>query len=110
MRDNAPLDNQLLPERVKSVDQTEGGPMDQVTREYLDSALEKQKKSIKEHTSLLIEPIIKDQEDFKTILVGVSRMNGLVGRMKTVVANLKAVYALLGTLSAILIKLVFFTK
>lgn len=90
--------------------QTEVGPMDQVTRDYLDNALEKQEKSINKHTALLLAPVVKEQEDFKTILVGATRMNGLVGRMKTVVANLKAVYALLATLSALLIKLIFFTK
>jgi len=61
--------------------------------------------AIKEHISLLIAPIIKEQAEVKIILTGASKVNGLVGRIKTLSTNLKVIYGLLAAVTCFLVKI-----
>jgi len=67
---------------------------------------------IEKHINLLIAPILADQEDMKTILIGASRRNGLVGDQKTVKTQIKVIYGMLVFVSTMIIgtavKLIFF--
>jgi len=75
--------------------------MDYVTKEDLkDHATD-----IKEHISLLINPIIKEQKETKTILTGTTGINGLVGRIKSIGTNLKMIYTLLLIVVGFLVRL-----
>lgn len=77
--------------------------MDYVNKEDLKDHT----KDIKEHISLLINPIIKEQDETKIILNGRSGINGLVGRMKSIGTNLKMIYGLLLLVFGFLTKLFF---
>jgi len=70
----------------------EGYSVDPVTREGLDDALDKLSKDIKEYVSLLIAPITKEQVEVKTILVGASKINGLVGGVRILSTHVKLIY------------------
>ncbi len=79
--------------------------MDHITHKDLDEALDRQATCIKEHISLLIKPIVKEQAEVKMILTGASKLNGLVGRIKTISTNLKVIYSLLVLVAGFLVKL-----
>lgn len=85
------------------MDKKKGIPMDYVTKEDLKDHTT----DIKEHISLLINPITKEQTETKTILSGHSGINGLVGRMKSIGTNLKMIYGLLLLVFGFLTKLFF---
>lgn len=95
----------------------EGYSVDRATREWLDDiwskrdakwekdldkrdaafekTTDKQSKDIKEYMTLLIAPIIKEQAEVKTILVGTSKINGLVGGVRTLSTQVKLIYVVL---------------
>ena len=77
-----------------------GYEVDPVTRKDLDTALEKQCDNINEHIDLLMAPIVKEQTEVRVTLTGASRMNGLVGKVKTLITNLKVIYILLAFIAA----------
>ena len=86
--------------------------MDPITRHDLDEALDRHTATIKEHIGhikmeidLKMDPIIKEQEEVRLILTGPSKLNGLIGRMKTLSTNLKVIYVLLVVVAGFLIKL-----
>jgi len=81
-----------------------GGMMDNPTKQDLKDLSD----NIKEHINLLIAPIIKEQESMATILIGKTKINGLVGTQKTMKIELKVVYGLLIFVGAGLVKLIFF--
>lgn len=76
-------------------------PVDYVTKEDLKDHTT----AIKEHISLLIAPVVEEQTEVKTILIGASKINGLVGRVKTLSTNLKIIYTFLVVVTGFLIKL-----
>jgi len=78
--------------------------MDYVTKEDLKAL----STDIKEHIDLLIEPIKKRQDDMETILIGKSKINGVVGRLRSAVINLRVVYVFLLGAIGLLVKLLFF--
>lgn len=82
--------------------------VDPITRKDLDEALGTQCDNIKEHIQLLVAPIVKEQEEVRVVLTGASRMNGLVGKVKTLVTNLKIIYGLLIFVAAVVTKEYFF--
>jgi len=104
-----------------------GGIMETPTKQDLKDLADATKRDfkqlssdIKEHINLLIAPIIKEQEDMATILIGKTKINGVVGEqkeMKTNIAVIKTrmmvVYGLLGFVSVVIVgtavKLVFFS-
>jgi len=73
------------------------------------------KEDIKEHIDLLIKPIIKNLEDMETILIGATKINGVVGGLKNVdkavgIIKIKLIVIsgfLLGVIG-LLVKLLFF--
>ena len=79
----------------------EDHPVDYITKDDLKDHTV----AIKEHTSLLIAPIVKEQAEVKIILTGVSKVNGLVGRIKTLSTNLKIIYMFLAVVAGFLVKL-----
>jgi len=79
-------------------------PMDYVTKDDLKH----QTKEIEKHINLLIAPIVKNQEDMETILIGESKINGVVGRLKNTIINLRIIYIFLTATIGLLVKLVFF--
>jgi len=83
-----------------------GIPMDYVTKEDLNAF----SADIKEHISLIVKPIIDEQEEMKTVLSGPSRRNGLIGDSKTMKTELKIIYGLLMIVVGSLIKLAFFNS
>lgn len=78
----------------------EGNTVDPVTKEDLDKALDRHLDRVKE----ILEPIKKEQDEHKTILIGASRVNGLVGKVKTLGVNLKVIYGLLAFLGGVMFK------
>jgi len=79
-------------------------PMDYVTK----NDLKEQTKAIKEHINLLIAPIVKTQDDMEIILIGESKINGVVGRLKSTIINLRIIYIFLTATIGLLVKLLFF--
>ena len=79
-------------------------PMDYVTKEDLKD----QTKTIKEHIDLLISPMKEKQDDVDIVLFGKSRINGVVGRLRSVIINVGVVYAFLIGAIGLLVKLLFF--
>ena len=78
--------------------------MDYVTKEDLKD----QTKTIKEHIDLLISPMKEKQDDVDIVLFGKSRINGVVGRLRSVIINVGVVYAFLIGAIGLLVKLLFF--
>jgi len=78
--------------------------MDYITKDDLKH----QTKEIEKHINLLIAPIIKNQEDMETILIGESKINGVVGRLKNTIINLRIIYIFLTATIGLLVKLLFF--
>lgn len=64
---------------------------------------------IKEHINLLIAPIIKEQADMATILIGKTKINGLVGTQKAMTFKINVIYGLLVFVGGGLVKLIFFS-
>lgn len=68
---------------------------------------------IEKHINLLIAPILADQADMKTILIGASKRNGLVGDQKVMKEQFKNVSNMLYFLTTVVVgtavKLVFFS-
>jgi len=90
----------------------EANPVDHITRKDLDEVLDRHTASIKEHIGhikkeidLKMDPIIKEQAEVRLILTGPSKLNGLIGRMKTLSTNLKIIYVLLAVVGGFLAKL-----
>ena len=75
--------------------------MSQATKEDLA----KHTKDIKEPIDLKLAPIIKEQAEVQMILTGVSKLNGLVGHVKTLSTNLKIIYTLLAVVTGLMVKL-----
>ena len=78
--------------------------MDYVTKEDLKAL----STDIKEHIDLLIKPIVEKQNGMETILIGKTKINGLVGGFKSIRIQMKAMYGLIVFIAIGLAKLLFF--
>jgi len=69
-------------------------------------------KEIKDHITLLIDPMKKDINDVEIVLLGKSRVNGVAGNQKTMKTQINIIYGLLTFTSAAIagtcIKLIWF--